>query len=146
MLVPESPRWLVSKDRAEEANAILVKYHAEGDAQSEFVRAEMVEIDTTIKIELETAKQSWLDILRTPGMRHRALISAFLGLFTQWSGNTLIAYYLGDLLAMVGYTDSVVKQKFNVGNAAWNLVNGAIISLLVRRFRRRVMYMTCVIW
>lgn len=47
-------------------------------------------------------------------------------------------YYLGDLLEMVGYTDSIVKQKFNVGNSAWNLVCGFFAAMCVRRFRRRV--------
>jgi hypothetical protein len=32
--IPESPRHLVSKDRYDEARAILVKYHAEGDENS----------------------------------------------------------------------------------------------------------------
>jgi len=113
--------------------------------QSEFVKAEMAEINTTLKIEIEAAKDTWLDLLNTSGMRKRAIISAFLGLFTQWSGNTLISYYLGDLLAMIGYTNSVVKQKFNLGLSCWALIAGTITALLVKRFRRRVMYMTCVI-
>lgn len=33
-LLPESPRYLLSHDRDDEAFAILVKYHAEGDASS----------------------------------------------------------------------------------------------------------------
>jgi hypothetical protein len=91
-LLPESPRFLISKDRADEAFEILVKYHAEGDRDSAFVKAEMAQIEATIEIELESAKQSWMDLFRTSGMRRRMLVSGFLGLFTQWSGNTLISY------------------------------------------------------
>jgi hypothetical protein len=145
MFLPESPRWLIAHDRADEANAILTKYHAEGDPNSEFVRAEMAEIETTIKLELEASKNSWLDIMRDSGMRKRSLVTAMLGLFTQWSGNTLISYYLGSLLEMIGIDDTNVMQQFNLGNACWNLVNGVIIAMLVKRFRRRVMYMTCAI-
>ncbi|KAI6785278.1 High-affinity glucose transporter-like protein [Emericellopsis cladophorae] len=144
LFLPESPRWLVSKDRIEEANAILVKYHAEGNADSEFVKAEMTQITETIKIEYEASKETWFDLLRSAGMRRRALITAMLGLFTQWSGNTLISYYLGDLLTMIGYTNSQTKQTINLVNACWSLVMAFTVAMLVRTFRRRVMYMTCV--
>ncbi|KAF5863549.1 hypothetical protein ETB97_009793 [Aspergillus alliaceus] len=141
--LPESPRYLISKDRREEAFDILTRYHAEGDRNSVIVRAEITQIEQTIKLELEEAKQSWWDMFRTAGMRRRMLISAFLGLFTQWSGNTLISYYLSDLLNMVGITDGVIKSKINIGIACWGLVCGTALALTVPRFKRRTMYLTC---
>lgn len=145
LLLPESPRWLIAHDRHDEAAAILYKYHAEDDPDSEFVRAEVAEIQTTIKLELEAAKDSWLDLLRDRGMQKRSLVTAMLGLFTQWSGNTLISYYLGDILGYVGMTDSMDKQKFNLGNSCWNLVCALLVAMLVKKFRRRTMYLTCTI-
>ncbi|KAJ5962535.1 hypothetical protein N7501_007476 [Penicillium viridicatum] len=143
MFLPESPRYLVSKDRYDDAFDILTKYHAEGDRSSTIVKAELAQIERTIKLELEESKQSWWDMFRTAGMRRRLFISAFLGLFTQWSGNTLISYYLSDLLNMVGITDGVIKSKINIGIACWGLISGTALALTAPRFKRRPMYLTC---
>jgi sugar porter (SP) family MFS transporter len=141
--LPESPRFLISQDKSDQAFQVLVKYHAEGDSDSEFVKAEMAQIESTIKIELEVSKRSWFEMVSTKGLRRRVIICSFLGLFTQWSGNTLISYYLSTLLEMIGYTDPKFKGKLNVGLNAWSLVNAVTISLFVRRFPRRKMYLTC---
>ncbi|KAL2256589.1 hypothetical protein VTK26DRAFT_1434 [Humicola hyalothermophila] len=143
--LPESPRWLITKDRLQEAQDILMKYHGEGDRGAEFVAAEFAQMQTTIRLELEASKQSWLNLFKTAGMRRRLLITSMLGLFTQWSGNTLISYYLGDLLRMIGYEDSTFMQKINVSIACWSLFCGVVVSLLVVKVRRRVMYLTCTI-
>ena len=140
-LLPESPRFLISKDKSEEAAAILVKYHAEGDASSPLVQAEIVQIRETIKAEMEASKQSWLDLVRSAGMRRRVYVTIFIGLFTQLSGNTLLSYYSNVLFNMMGYTSSYAKSRINVANACWGLINATIIALVVTRFKRRHMYM-----
>lgn len=140
-MLPESPRWLISRDRSEEAFEILVKYHAEGDSNSVLVKAEMAQIQSTIKIELDNAKQSWWDMLRTSGMRRRVLIASFLGLFTQMSGNTLLSYYQNLLYIMMGYTTSYAKTRINLANACWSLLTAVIAAVVVARFKRRFMFM-----
>jgi hypothetical protein len=142
-MIPESPRYLISKDRREEAYRTLVYYHAENDPHSAFAAAEMAQIEHTIRLELQNSQRSWKELFVVPGLRKRIIIGSFLGLFTQWSGNTLLSYYLNDLLKMIGFTDPVFVGKMNVGLNSWNLVNAVIISLLVRRFPRRKMYLTC---
>ncbi|KAF2280053.1 hexose transporter-like protein [Westerdykella ornata] len=140
-LLPESPRWLVSQDREDEAFAVLTKYHAEGDANSAIVQAEMAQIRSTIKLELEHSKQSWWDMFRTAGMRRRALIATFMGLFTQMSGNTLLSYYSNLLFEMMGYDTSFAKTRINIANQCWSFLNATIIALIVPRFKRRHMFM-----
>ncbi|KAJ4410773.1 hypothetical protein N0V91_001701 [Didymella pomorum] len=140
-LLPESPRWLISKDRDDEAFAILTKYHAEGDADSILVKAEMAQIRSTIKLEMENSNQTWLDLFKTPGMRRRTLIAGFLGLFTQMSGNTLLSYYQNLLFGLIGYTSNYAKTRINIANQCWSFMNAMVIALIVTRFRRRWMFM-----
>ncbi|KAH8812527.1 general substrate transporter [Xylogone sp. PMI_703] len=143
--LPESPRHLISKDRIEEAYDVLVKYHAEGDRDSLFVKAEMAQIQATIALELEASKQSWWDMVATPGMRRRTLIASMLGLFTQWSGNTLISYYLSPILNLLGIKDSYRKNRINIGNNCWGLVNGTLAAFIAPRMKRRTMFLTSTI-
>jgi hypothetical protein len=128
-MIPESPRFLISKDRREEAYRTLVTYHAEGDSSSHFAAAEMAQIEHTIRIELEHSKRSWREMIAVPGLRKRVIIGSFLGLFTQWSGNTLLSYYLNQLLIMIGYDDPGFVGKVNVGLNSWNLFTAVSFSL-----------------
>ena len=84
LLSPESPRWMVSLGRSDEARAFLIKYHAEGDESSPLAAFELAEITMTINLEKEAkSSTSWLDMLRTKGNRHRAFITVFLGVLDQ---------------------------------------------------------------
>ncbi|EIW61310.1 hexose transporter [Trametes versicolor FP-101664 SS1] len=143
--LPESPRWLVSKGRGEEAYAILTKYHAEGDINSEFVRLEYAEIETTLELEKEQAKGGWKELVATPGMRKRLLICSFLGLATQWSGNGLTSYFLARILDNVGIHDDRTKNLINLAMTCWGFVNGTTLALTVTKMPRRAAYLTCTI-
>ncbi|KAI0690854.1 hexose transporter [Cytidiella melzeri] len=141
--LPESPRWLISKGRGEEAFAILVKYHAEGDADSLLVKTEYAEIETALALEKESEKIGWKDLFSTPGLRKRMLIASFLGLATQWSGNGLTSYFLSKILDNVGIHDNRVKSEINLGLTCWGFVNATFLALYVPRMKRRTAYLIC---
>ncbi|KAF2183492.1 general substrate transporter [Zopfia rhizophila CBS 207.26] len=143
---PESPRWLIAKDRNEEAYEILQKYHSEGLDGEEFVRLEYAQIRTTIALELENARTfAWADMWRDTGMRRRFFLAGVTGFFTQWSGNTLISFYLKLILNQIGITNPRTVQKVILGNTCWGFINGLPIALIAPRYPRRKGFLTCTI-
>ncbi|KAI5867745.1 MFS general substrate transporter [Durotheca rogersii] len=143
---PESPRYLCSVDRADEAYEILRKYHSEGDNGEEFVRLEFAQIQSTIAQEQEVAKKFiWADVLRDPPMRRRFLLAATVGFFTQWSGNGLLSFYRYKILNLVGITENRTVQQVILSNTCWGLINAVPIALIAPRFPRRVGFLTCTI-
>ncbi|KAI1370695.1 MFS general substrate transporter [Hypoxylon crocopeplum] len=143
---PESPRFLISADRSDEAYAILKKYHGEGDNGEEFVRLEFAQIRSTIAQEQETAKTFvWADVFRDAPMRRRFLLAAIVGFFTQWSGNGLLSIYRFKILNLVGITDNRTVQKVILSNTCWGLINAVPIAIVAPLFRRRAMFLTCTI-
>jgi MFS family permease len=61
--LPESPRWLVAKDRHEEALMVLAKLHAGGDTDDLYVQAELKEIIAKINLEKRHSAPSYFQLL-----------------------------------------------------------------------------------
>jgi MFS family permease len=109
LIAPESPRYLVSMDRIEEARQVLIKHH-NGGVHDALIDYELEEIITTLRMEKEsTGNTGWADMFRTKGNRHRTLISISLGIFGQWNGVGVVSYYFALVLQAAGIT-SVTDQ------------------------------------
>lgn len=103
-LLPESPRWLISKNKHSAAKKMLIKYHGNGQ-ESDFVKWEYTEISQTLEAERAASTESgWYELVRTPGNRKRCLLIILTAIFSQCSGNGLVSYYLSAVLNTIGIT------------------------------------------
>jgi len=140
--IPESPRWLLSKDRESEALAILAKYHANGDDQDATVQFQFIEIRETLRLEYQSKKSSsYLDFFRTKGNRYRLLLLIGLGFFSQWSGNGLTSYYFALVMNSIGITNSKTQFEINGCKTILSLIVGLIAASVVDKVGRRPLFL-----
>ena len=95
--VPETPRFMISKGKHEEALKFLVDYHGNGDPDDPLVLYEFDEIMRTLQAEKEAKAEKWSVILSKPSNRHR------LGLAI------LMQYCIG--LSGCGYFRSLLRAR-----------------------------------
>ncbi|MDP8973541.1 MAG: sugar porter family MFS transporter [Actinomycetota bacterium] len=110
--MPETPRWLVSRGREEDARAVLLQSRTEEEAEMEI---------RDIK-EVERQEEGGLRELVAPWVRPALIVAIGLAVFQQIVGINTIIYYAPTTLTNVGY-----------GNAAAiyaNLIIGAVNVLM----------------
>ncbi|KAH7030730.1 general substrate transporter [Microdochium trichocladiopsis] len=139
--MPESPRWLMDKDRHEDALRVFSHYHGEGDVDDTFVQLEYAEVKATIELEKQMGKSNWLDFLKTKGNRKRIGIITAIGFFSLWSGNGLISYYLSTIMNQVGITNPQTQLGINGGLKTQALIENITMSFFVDKIGRRPMYL-----
>lgn len=137
--LPESPRWLIANGRYDEARFVLAQHHAGGDLQHPLIGFEMIEITQAIEID-ERSKQTKWSALFSSVNRKRIFITVFIGIMSQWAGNSVVSYYLTLVLDSVGITNPDTQTLINGLLQVFNFGAAVMAAVLVNRLGRRTLF------
>ncbi|CAN6645532.1 hexose transporter Hxt13p [Trichomonascus vanleenenianus] len=142
--IPESPRWLVGKDRVEQARQFIIDYHCNGDADHPLVELELIEIIESLKSVALASPKSFFDIrdlFRTRSDRYRLMLIVMFAWFGQFSGNNVSSYYLPTMLNSVGITSARTQVLMNAIFALTGWIFASMGPVLHDRVGRRKMFL-----
>jgi sugar porter (SP) family MFS transporter len=133
MRMPESPRWLISKGRHDDALGVLLQVRS-----PERARAEMEEVEFLAEEEQEAHMGGWSD-LKTPWIRRIFIAGIGVAIAQQCTGINSIMYYGTQVLTQAGFSSSGALIA-NVANGVLAVVGSAIcLFFLMDRVPRRTL-------
>ncbi|CAF3622741.1 unnamed protein product [Fusarium graminearum] len=146
--IPESPRWLMSHGKEEQALAVLIKYHGNGNPESAVVQLELEEMRASIEYQAEIeASQKWWDyrmLVDNKENLRRMYLLFLVAIFSQFIGGSVITYYMPVILENVGITSSSQQLLLNGVNVIFGFFSGVAGSFGVEKFGRRRLFLWAV--
>ncbi|KAH6661953.1 general substrate transporter [Plectosphaerella plurivora] len=142
-LLPESPRWLWRQGEKDQAAAILIKYHGDGNPDSALVRLELTEIQESLAAEEEVSNHNWnyKILLATRPNRLRMWLIMLVAVFAQFIGGAVISYYLPEMVRGIGIEDSSRQLLLNALNNVTSFAGGICGAFFVDKVGRRPLFL-----
>ncbi|GKT45865.1 lactose permease [Colletotrichum spaethianum] len=140
LFLPESPRWLYTNNKRQEAKNVLSRLHAQGNAESEWVKLQLNEYEEFL--ELEGSDKKWWDyraLFRNRASFYRLTCNCLVSCFGQWAGNGIVSYFLSAFLDTAGIRGEATQMNVQMGMNAIQIVFAAAGASIVDGVGRRPM-------
>lgn len=135
LVIPESPRWLASRNRMAEAFKVLMKINGQSKAESE-----LEDIKQELGKETGTFSELFL-----PGTRMALFIGIVLMIFSQINGVNMMLLYAPTILAEAGISVGSSAILSSIPIYLLILVTTIIAFPLIKKFSRRGLLISSVV-
>ncbi|RMZ70790.1 lactose permease [Pyrenophora seminiperda CCB06] len=138
--LPESPRWLYTRGRYDQAKKILAKYHGCGNEDSIWVSMQLREYDEYLN--KDGGDKRWWDygaLFKTRQARYRLACNCVVAIFAQWAGNGAVDYFISGVLESAGVTGEIEQMNINLGKSCMQFAFAIAGALCVDKLGRRPM-------
>ncbi|CAI7610310.1 unnamed protein product [Penicillium glandicola] len=133
---PESPRWLIDHNRAEEGLRTLAQLHSHGNENDAWVQAEFAQIQESITFEHEHEAKSYVELLTNRASFRRLFLCCALQASVQMTGVSAIQYYSPQIYGQIGISNEDTL-KYQAINSIIALVAQFLCMMYIDRFGRR---------